>query len=58
LKRTTPPRRIDQLNIELHMPIAADHPLAEKLIQTAQMCPVHLSLHPDIHENIIWHWAA
>lgn len=55
--RTSPPRRIDSLTIDLKMPIPADHPLAEKLKSTAQMCPVHLSLHPEITETINWEWA-
>jgi len=56
--RTSPPRRIDSLKIHLKMPIAADHPAVEKLKHAAQACPVHLSLHPDITENIEWEWAS
>jgi len=55
--RTSPPRRIDSLNIHLKMPIAVDHPAVEKLKHAAQACPVHLSLHPDITETIDWEWA-
>ena len=55
--RTTPPRRIDSLTIKLQMPIAEDHPMAEKLKSAADMCPVHLSLHPDITKTIDWKWA-
>lgn len=57
IMRTSPPRRVDKLNIQLTLPIAADHPLAEKLKTAAHSCPVHLSLHPEIEENIEWHWA-
>ncbi len=57
IMRTSPPRRIERLNIDMHMPIAEDHPLAEKLKAAAHSCPVHLSLHPEIQENIIWNWA-
>jgi putative redox protein len=55
--RTSPPRRIDSLTIHLHMPIAEDHPIAEKLKSAAHSCPVHLSLHPEITETITWEWA-
>lgn len=54
--RTSPPRRIDSLTINLHMPIESGHPLREKLEHAAHVCPVHLSLHPDIVETIHWHW--
>ena len=50
--RTSPPRRIDSLVISLKMPIAENHPLAEKLKSAAHSCPVHLSLHPEITETI------
>ena len=55
---TSPPRRIDSLNIQLKVPIPADHPIVEKLKHAAQVCPVHLSLHPEIVENITWEWAG
>lgn len=55
--RATPPRRIEALKIQIKMPIAEDHPLAEGLKSAAHSCPVHLSLLPDIQESIEWEWA-
>lgn len=56
--RTSPPRRIDALKLQLSMPIPADHPMVDKLKHAAQNCPVHLSLHPEITETIDWQWVA
>lgn len=55
--RSESPRRIAELKVHLKMPIAADHPLAQRLMQVAEKCPVHLSLHPDISQIIEWEWA-
>lgn len=47
-----PPRRIAQLNVELHLPAAlgdADRRLMER---TAHTCPVALSLNPEIKQEI------
>jgi uncharacterized OsmC-like protein len=47
-----PPRRIAQLNVELHLPASlgdADRRLMER---TAHTCPVALSLNPEIKQEI------
>ncbi|WP_151086611.1 OsmC family protein [Hymenobacter baengnokdamensis] len=47
-----PPRRIAQLNVELHLPAAlspADRTLMER---TAHTCPVALSLNPEIRQEV------
>lgn len=53
----SPLRRIGTLTVHLHvpMPISKDH--QEKLEEAALTCPVHKSLHPDIHIPITFHWA-
>ena len=50
------PRRIARLEIDLHMPVPADHPERKLLESAARGCPVHHSLHPDIETvfNLIW----
>jgi uncharacterized OsmC-like protein len=58
IMRTTSPRRIDQLKVRLKMPIAADHAAAQKLMNAAEKCPVHISLHPEIIQTIEFEWAA
>ena len=46
------PRRISSLRTVLTLPIAADHPQRAALENAAHTCPVHKSLHPDVHAPI------
>lgn len=51
------PRRIARLEVDLHMPVPADHPERKLLESAARGCPVHHSLHPDIETVFNWQWA-
>lgn len=51
------PRRIARLELDLQMPISADHPERKLLESAARGCPVHHSLHPDIDTVFNWTWA-
>jgi uncharacterized OsmC-like protein len=51
------PRRIARFEVDLEMPIPADHPERALLEVAALSCPVHHSLHPDIVVEMRWHWA-
>lgn len=52
------PRRVSEIIIELNMPRdrAFDDKTRKILENTARTCPVALSLHPDIKQNIIFNW--
>lgn len=50
------PRRISRLELDLHVPLPADHADRKLLESTANGCPVHHSLHPDIEVVMNWHW--
>lgn len=50
------PRRIAYLQVDYFLPLAADHPQRKFLEATALGCPIHHSLHPDIKQNIVFHW--
>jgi uncharacterized OsmC-like protein len=52
------PRRVSEIIIELNMPRerAFDDKTKKILENTARTCPVALSLHPDIKQNIIFNW--
>ncbi|NJM37772.1 MAG: OsmC family protein [Akkermansiaceae bacterium] len=50
------PRRISRLELDLNMPLAADHPDRKLLESAARGCPVHHSLHPDIEVEMNWSW--
>lgn len=51
------PRRISRIEVDLHMPVPADHPERKLLESAARGCPVHHSLHPDIETVFNWNWA-
>ncbi len=52
------PRRIKSLCTTITLPLAADHPQRELFENAAHTCPVHKSLHPDIHAPIEFVWAG
>lgn len=51
-----PPRRISKLELEIDMPLPADHPDRALLESAARGCPVHHSLHPEIEVVMDWRW--
>ncbi|WAC18622.1 OsmC family protein [Luteolibacter sp. SL250] len=50
------PRRIAKLEVDLDMPLPADHPERKVFEAAARGCPVHHSLHPDIEVVMQWTW--
>lgn len=50
------PRRISRLELDLDIPLPADHPDRPLLESAARGCPVHHSLHPDIKMVMKWTW--
>lgn len=50
------PRRISQIDIELHLPAIITEKQKKILERTARTCPVILSLHADIKKEIVFHW--
>jgi len=50
------PRRIAKLEVDLDMPLPADHPERKVFEGAARGCPVHHSLHPDIEVVMNWTW--
>ena len=53
---TDTPRRISKLEVDIEVPLPADHPVRKLLEATGNGCPVHQSLHPDVVQEIRWHW--
>ena len=51
-----PIRRIGKLSVEIHVPLASDHPHRAALERTVHTCPVHQSLHPDVEKPVTFHW--
>ncbi len=53
-----PPRRIARIEAGFEIPLPASHPSREVLEATARSCPVALSLHPDIEQDISFRWPG
>ncbi len=50
------PRRISKIKVVLNLPFEADTKTKTILERTANTCPVHHSLHPDIEKDITFNW--
>lgn len=50
------PRRIRRLELDLEMPLGANHPERKVFESAARGCPVHHSIHPDIEVVLNWQW--
>lgn len=51
------PRRISQIDVEVHLPSGIDERSQKILENTGKTCPVFQSLHPDLVKNITFHWG-
>lgn len=50
------PRRITKIEAKLSLPSKVSAKHRKILENTANTCPVHYSLHPDIEKEISFHW--
>lgn len=50
------PRRISKIEVVLYFPFETDKKTRAILERTANTCPVHYSLHPDIEKDITFNW--
>jgi putative redox protein len=50
------PRRISRIEIHFTFPVKTDKKTQKILEHTANACPVHYSLHPDIEKKITFNW--
>jgi putative redox protein len=53
----TPPRRIERLTVNIHIPQTISDENKQKLERAAHTCPVHKSLHPDVEIPITFTWG-
>ena len=51
------PRRISKIEIDLSLPSNVSDKHRKILVHTANTCPVHYSLHPDIEKEITFNWV-
>lgn len=52
------PRRISKIELDISVPLSADHPERAMFEAAGKGCPVHHSLHPDIEVVMNWEWNA
>nr|WP_321222967.1 OsmC family protein [uncultured Psychroserpens sp.] len=50
------PRRISKIEVIINFPFKADSKTRKILEHTANTCPVHYSLHPDIQKDVSFNW--
>ncbi|WP_298427136.1 OsmC family protein [uncultured Kordia sp.] len=50
------PRRISKIEVKMSLPFEADDKTKKILENTANTCPVHYSLHPDIEKIVEFDW--
>lgn len=55
--QSAPSRRIGKITVELFCPHHFDPETTKRLERAGEGCPVHHSLHPDIQQEIIFHWG-
>ena len=53
---TAAPRRIASLAVKIQVPHSVSPEDREKLERAAHTCPVHKSLHPDVHAPVEFTW--
>ena len=54
---TAPPRRIAAIDVTLRLPAALAASARALLERTAHTCPVSLSLHPDVVQNLVFEYV-
>jgi putative redox protein len=54
---TAAPRMIQTLAVKIHVPHSLPPETQQKLERAAHTCPVHKSLHPDVHTPIDFTWG-
>jgi uncharacterized OsmC-like protein len=50
------PRRISKIEVKFDLPASISEKHRKILMHTANTCPVHYSLHPDIEKVIDFNW--
>jgi len=53
-----PPRRIAKVTVVFTIPLPASHEKRAILESAARNCPVHLSLHPDVVQEMRFDWVG
>jgi putative redox protein len=52
------PRRISKLQVQFYSPKRFSKEIEEQLANSARLCPIHYSLHPDLIQEFIVNWGT
>jgi putative redox protein len=52
------PRRVAGVRVEVHVPGEWDEKARRVLEHAARTCPVALSLHPDLEQDLVFRWGG
>jgi uncharacterized OsmC-like protein len=55
---TSPPRRVAKIKVVVESTLDPTPEQKQKLEEAANHCPVHLSLHPEIQQEITFRWGT
>ncbi len=53
----SPSRKVGKIVVHIYCPSLFDAAITSRLEQAGIGCPVHQSLHPDVQQQIIFHWG-
>lgn len=56
--QTAPSRRVGRIKVDLYCPQQFSSEITEQLVKAAEACPVKQSLHPEIEQEIAFHWGV
>ena len=51
------PRRVTKIKVVVKCPHRFDPEITKRLQEAAEGCPVHHSLHPDVQQELVFHWG-
>jgi putative redox protein len=54
---TAPSRKIGRLKVEIYCPQTFSSEITQQIEERGLHCPVHQSLHPDVKQEITFHWG-
>ncbi len=53
----SPSRKVGKIVVHIYCPSTFDAAITSRLEQAGIGCPVHHSLHPEVQQEIIFHWG-
>ena len=58
MRMAEPPKRIGSIRVDVYLPGGLGEKERALLERAANLCPVHASLHPDIAQEMVFHYGG